>query len=153
MIKKRLCIYTAIIIGFCSSVTQAEDKNRNSPQAGTRTYAQNYKDMALATCITTAYKHDADVAKDAGSSVSALRDWGSCDLEQGPYAIRGLVDDYLTRDYHNPIVESEVKGVRFDLLKCLDMYHSEALEAQVKRWVSPRDRTYRQDASLPLKAK
>lgn len=153
MIKKVLGVYSAMLIGICSSVTQAEDQNRNSPQAGTRTYAQNYKDTALATCITTAYKYEADVAKDAGSSVSALRDWGSYDLEQGPLAIRRLVDDYLTRDYHNPIVESEVRGVRFDLLKCLDMYHSEELEAQVRSWVFPQERTYRQDSSLPLNAK
>jgi hypothetical protein len=146
--NKRLRIHTAIIISIWSSVTQAEDQNRNSPQAGARTYAQNYKDTALATCITTAYKDDVDVAKDAGSSVSALRDWGSYDLEQGPSAIRALVNDYLDRDYHNPIVESEVQGVRFDLLKCLDMYHSEALEAQVKHWVFSRDRTYRQDAQV-----
>lgn len=151
MIIKRLRIYTAILVGFCSSVALAEDQNRNSPNAGIRAYAQNYKDMALATCITTAYKHDADVVKDAGSSVSALRDWSSYDLEQAPFAIRELVDDYLTRDYHNPIVESEVKGVRFDLLKCLDLYHSAELAAQVERLVSDPDHTYRQDSASPAK--
>lgn len=153
MIKKVLGVYSAMLIGICLSVTHAGDQNRNSPQAGARTYAQNYKDIALATCITTAYKYDADVGKDAGSSVSALRDWGSYDLEQGPLAIRRLVDDYLARDYHNPMVESEIKGVRFDLLKCLDLYHSTDLEVQVKQMVFDPERTYRQDASSPLNSK
>jgi len=45
------------------------------------------------------------------------------------------VDAYLARDYRNPLVESEVQGVRFDVLKCLDLYHSKALEALVERVV------------------
>jgi hypothetical protein len=134
-----------LMIGACTSVSSASDEIRNSPQAGARTYAQNYRDMVLATCIATAYKGDADVAKDAGSSVSALRDWTYYDFDEASHAIHDLVKDYLARDYHNPVVESEVKGVRFDLLKCLDLYHGDELEGQVKRWVSPADHTYRQD--------
>ena len=45
------------------------------------------------------------------------------------------MDAYLARDYRNPLVESEVQGVRFDVLKCLDLYHSKALEALVERVV------------------
>jgi len=105
------------------------------PQAPARTHAQNYKDMVLATCIAQAYRHDAGAAVDAGSSASALRDWIYYDLDDSPAAVKALVDAYLARDYRNPLVESEVQGVRFDVLKCLDLYHSKALEALVERVV------------------
>jgi len=105
------------------------------PQALARTHAQNYKDMVLATCIAQAYRNDAGAAVDAGSSASALRDWTYFDLDDSPAAVKALVDAYLARDYRNPLVESEVQGVRFDVLKCLDLYHSKALEALVERVV------------------
>ncbi|KTB82643.1 hypothetical protein AO070_10570 [Pseudomonas syringae pv. syringae PD2766] len=128
-----------------ASAGWAKDDAANSPQAGGRTYAQNYKDMVLADCIATAYKNDPKAAQDAGSSASALMDWTYFDLEQAPQAGKPLIDQFLARDYHNPIVESEVKGVRFDLLKCLDLYHSKELESQVKELVIKPDHTYRQD--------
>jgi hypothetical protein len=128
-----------------ASVCHSEVRISDSPQAGTRTYAQNYKDMVLAICIGNAYKRDNDAAVDLGSSVSALRDWALYDLEKAPDEIAALVNSYLARDYHNPLVESEIKGVRFDFLKCLDMYHSEELDLQVKKLVINPERTYRQD--------
>jgi len=83
---------------------------------------------------------------DAGSSVSALRDWTEYDLEKAPDEIKRLVDEYLARDYQNPLVEAEIKGVRFKLLKCLDLYHSDELDSQVERLVIDPMRTYRQDS-------
>lgn len=37
--------------------------------------------------------------------------------------------------YYNPLVEAEIKGVKFDFLKCLDLYHSKDLDSLVKRVV------------------
>lgn len=122
-----------------------------SPQAGARSYAQNYKDMVLASCIAQAYTNDKNAGTDAGSSVSALRDWTYYDLEKSPDVVKALVDAYLARDYHNPLVEAEIKGVRFDLLKCLDLYHSKALDRLVKRVVINPGRSYRQDNPAPAK--
>ncbi|QGZ64537.1 hypothetical protein FAZ98_19250 [Paraburkholderia acidisoli] len=92
--------------------------------------------MVLATCIATAYKNDSNSAKDAGSSASALRDWTEYDLNAAPDAINALVNHYLSLDYHNPLADAEIAGVRFDLLKCLDLYHSQALSALAGRLVS-----------------
>ena len=61
------------------------------------------------------------------------------------------MNEYLARDYHNPLADSEVKGVRFDLLKCLDLYHSAALDDQVERLVIDPSHSYRQDNSMPAK--
>ena len=130
--------------GFCSPVSAA-DKPRDSPEAAGRTYAQNYKDMVLALCISYAYEQDRTASVDAGSSFSALREWTDYDMEHSPDDIRALVDKYLRRDYHNPLAEAEVKGIKFDLLKCLDLYHSRELAAQVKRFVPKPNRTFRQD--------
>ena len=137
-------------LSLLASTCHANDERIASPQAGTRTYAQNYKDMVLAECIATAYRDDQTVALDVGSSASALQDWTHYDWEKNPNdRVRALVDTFLARDYFNPLVESEIKGVRFDFLKCLDLYHSKDLDALVKRVVINPTRTYRQDHPLP----
>lgn len=117
----------------------------SSPQGIERSYGQNYKDMVFATCVANAYQDEKGASKDAGSSVSALRDWTYYDLEKSPDAVKALVNGYLARDYKNPLVEAEVKGVRFDFLKCLDLYHSEELDALAKEVVINPDHTYKQD--------
>src|SRR5690606_15887516 len=96
---------------------------------------QNYKDMVLATCIANAYKTEEKAAVDAGSSVSALRDWTYYDMEKSPDAIAVLVNSYLARNYRNPLVDAEIQGVEFNLLKCLDLYHSKELAAQIEQMV------------------
>lgn len=116
----------------------------SGPEAARRSYASNYKDLVLATCIATAYQQDA--AADAGSSVSALRDFTYYDMEKSPDAISALVEKYLKRDYRNPLASAESKeDIKFSLLKCMDMYHSKELNDQVKRFVDKPNRTYRQD--------
>ncbi|MBP2171472.1 hypothetical protein J2125_004664 [Erwinia toletana] len=143
MIKKLNSLL--LIMMIIPYISHAQDYPQSSPQAATRSYAQNYKDMVLATCIATAWRNDKDVATDAGSSVSALRDWTYYDLAKSPDRVKALVEEYLRRDYHNPLTESEVKGVRFDLLKCLDLYHSNQLEEQVRQLVINPQHSYRQD--------
>lgn len=138
-----LCM-AVVASGLLSFTAQTSSIEATSPEAIARTHAQNYKDMVLAACMTKAYRGDAGVATDAGSSVSALRDWTYFDMDESPDAVRSLVDSYLARDYTNPVVESEIKGVRFDFLKCMDLYHSKALEDLVKRLVIHPKQTYRQ---------
>ena len=119
------------------------------PQAGARTHAQNYKDMVLATCMAQAYRDDTGAAADAGSSVSALRDWTYYDLDRSPDAVAALVARYLARDYRNPLVEAEIPGVRFDLLKCLDLYHSRELDELAGKLVIEPHRTFRATPATP----
>ncbi|MGK8935766.1 type VI secretion system amidase immunity protein Tai4 [Pluralibacter gergoviae] len=140
-----LSIVLVAIWSLYSGLAFSAELPQNSPQAGNRTYAQNYKDMVLATCIANAYSKEKDAATDAGSSVSALRDWTYYDLEKSPDAVKALIDKYLARDYYNPLVESEVKGVKFDLLKCFDLYHSHELNVLTKRMVINPNRTWRQE--------
>jgi len=134
----------ALLAGALLTLTvHAAKQAIHSPQASARTHAQNYKDMVLASCIEQAYRHDAGAATDAGSSVSALREWTYFDLDRSPDAIKALVDSYLARDYSHPLVEAEIKGVRFDFLKCMDLYHSKELDDLAKRLVIHPKRSYR----------
>ncbi|MGS0891144.1 type VI secretion system amidase immunity protein Tai4 [Burkholderia stagnalis] len=126
-----------------SAVVVAKDAEHGSSEAGSRTYLQNFKDMVLAECLATAYRQAPDASKDIGSSVSALRDWTYYDLERAPDVIHALVTEYLARDYRNPVVESEVKDVKFDFLKCADLYHSKELDTAATRLVSRPSHTYR----------
>lgn len=130
-----------VVLGSIAAPAYSRDLPSASPQAAARTDGQNYKDMVLATCLATAYKNDKDAPADAGSSVSALRDWTYYDLEKSPGAVKALVERYLAQDYRNPLVESEVKNVRFDFLKCLDLYHGKELESLVKQVVANPNRT------------
>jgi hypothetical protein len=134
----------ALLIGSASTADATTDRGA-SPQAVDRTHLQNYKDMALAMCVANAYRDEPETARDVGSSTAALRDWANYDWEKRPDALGTLVDQYLARDYANPLVEPAVKGVRFDFLKCLDLYHSPALDALARRVVMRPTRTYRQD--------
>lgn len=143
--KSRLLIVTILVTSQLALLCQAKDVSVSTPQAGARTYEQNFKDMVLAACVANAYKNDKNAAIDAGSSVSVLRDWTNYDLENSPDAINSLIESYLMRDYSNPLVESEIKGVKFDFLKCLDLYHGTELKNQAKKFVIHPNRTYRQD--------
>ncbi|MDR6501816.1 hypothetical protein J2785_004996 [Burkholderia ambifaria] len=125
------------------SVVSAKDAAQASPAASSRTYLQNFKDMVLAECLATAYKQEPGTSKDLGSSTSALRDWTYYDMERAPDVIHALVAKYLALDYRNPVVESEVGDVKFDFLKCVDMYHGKELDAAAKKLVLCPNSTYR----------
>jgi hypothetical protein len=133
-----------LAIMLTASAAFATDRP-SSPQSMGQSYGQNYKDMVLATCGASAYQDDKNAASDAGSSVSALRDWTNYDLEKSPDEVKALVNNYLKRNYTNPLADAEVKGVRFDFLKCLDLYHSKELDALAKKVVISPGHTYKQD--------
>lgn len=148
---KFLISYSLLTTLLTTTLAQANEKTINSPQAENRNYLQNYKDMVLAECVATAYKNDPSAAKDAGSSVSALRDWSYYDFEQSIDASNQLIARYLARDYRNPLTEAEIKNVQFDFLKCLDLYHSDELDSLAKKVVINPNRSYRQDQAKAVK--
>lgn len=98
---------------------------------------QNFKDMVLAICIAEAYRHEAQPAKDAGRSAEMLRQSAHDAKPATKREIFLLIDEYLQRDYFDPITAWQVHGLRFNLMKCLDLYHSEALEHVTQAQVDP----------------
>lgn len=106
----------------------------DTPTAIARTNAENYKDMLLARCIATAYKADKTASKDASTTASIYIEWTYFDLEKADTAPTMLIEKFLRRNYHNPF--EGYADSRFDLLKCLDLYHSPELTAQVRKFVA-----------------
>jgi hypothetical protein len=98
-----------------------------------RNNATNYKDRALAACISEAYK-GSPAGQDASKTFGVSLEWTYYDLEKGNPAVDKLVNKYLRRDYSLPF--EGCAGAKFDLLKCLDMYHSKELDEQVRKYVS-----------------
>ena len=109
---------------------------RDYPDAPKRTFIQNYKDMVFASCLTKAYKDNKDIVKDVGSSEGALQQWVSYDINESVNEEFKIINSYLSRNYFNPIVEAQVKGVKFDFLKCLDFYHSKELDKLARKVIS-----------------
>ena len=114
--------------------------NDGLPEAAHRTYAVNYRDMMLAGCIAMAYR-DAPQADDARRSASAFKEWTRYDMESATGVNVQIIDRYLARQYH----AKDAPDVRLDLMKCLDMYHSEELEQQVQQYVDRPSATYADD--------
>lgn len=72
------------------------------------------------------------VSKDIGSSISVLCDWIYYDMECVLDVIYVLVVKYLVCDYWSLVVELEVVDVKFDFLKCVDLYYGKELDVVVK---------------------
>lgn len=134
-VRSILCAVVMSLSPVLPAIAQDVAPSGESPKAPARSHLQNYKDMVLATCVAMAYRQNPQAAGDAGSSVSALRDWTEYDLDRAPDEIKQLVDRYLAKDYRNPLAEAESPGQRFDFLKCLDLYHSTELDTQAKKLV------------------
>ena len=114
-----------------------------SPQAHLRPSGQNYKDMMLAKCVSSAYEKEPGAANDAGASAAVMLEWIDLDLDASIDPSNQLLKSWLQRDYQHPLAH-QYKNIRFDLLKCIDMYHSKELADQVKRYVSKPARHFRQ---------
>lgn len=112
------------------------------PLANTRSSGQNYKDMMLLKCLSRAYPNDSVAANDTGASAAAMLNWMDVELDASMDASEQLLNSTLAQDYRHPL-EKDYKNIRFDALKCLDMYHSKALTNQVKRFVSQPGKPYR----------
>ncbi|AKJ31959.1 T6SS amidase immunity protein Tai4 family protein [Caldimonas brevitalea] len=109
---------TFTVLLLFSSLTAGAADCINAPR---RTNGQNYKDRALASCISAAYKGSAG-GEDADISKSAFIEWTYYEEDKGDAATDQLVEKYLRRDYTNPV--DGYAGAKFDLLKCLDIRRS-----------------------------
>lgn len=127
--------------GCATAMPAAAAVDRGLPEAAHRTYAVNYRDMMLAGCIGQAYKDAPQVANDANYSANGFNEWTSFDAESATGVNGQIIDRYLARTYH----AKEAPDIRLDLMKCLDMYHSAELDAQVKQYVDRPDATYAVD--------
>ncbi|MGO4279156.1 Type VI secretion system (T6SS), amidase immunity protein [Cupriavidus sp. OV038] len=137
-----------LMLASCAAwalTANAKAPDTHASDAQGRTYGQNYKDMVLARCIARAYEGDAAASADAGQTADELSASLYYDMASSIDAIPPLVDQFLARDYRNPRLKAHSMGQQFRLLKCLDLYHSRALQDQVKRHVPRPNQTHRQE--------
>jgi hypothetical protein len=125
-----MIVHAFVALVLCSALTAIAGESTIT--AISRTNAQNYKDRALASCISAAYK-GSPAGEDADITKSAFLEWTDYDDDKGNPATDQLVEKYLRRDYSNPV--EGYAGAKFNLLKCLDMYHSPELDEQVRKYV------------------
>ncbi|HEY1043773.1 MAG TPA: type VI secretion system amidase immunity protein Tai4 [Telluria sp.] len=131
----------SVLILALAVPTHAESSKPESPSAAGRRDASNFKDMVLSICISRSYQDNVEVSGDAASTARALIEWTRYDAEKAPDEIEHLVAAYLQRDYSNPIADDAKRTSRFNLLKCLDLYHSAELERLTRRVVpTPQNR-------------
>jgi len=119
------------------------------PDAASRTYAQNYKDAAMALCIAKAYASEPAAGKDASASAGGFDNWSEYDAEKGAGKMGELADRYLAGEYHS----HQGSDVKLNLMKCIDMYHSAELAKQVKDFVPHPERSWAQDHASAKRGK
>lgn len=96
------------------------------PQTANYSQRELLKNWALSACLATVAKSEAD-RSDATATASAYLEFGNQPIEAYE-ALAELVKRYAARPYAGS-VPSE-----FDAMKCIDLYHSGALEGLVEKW-------------------
>lgn len=124
--------------------------------ASTRSYKQSFKDEVLSFCISSAYQHIEEVKEDALYTAAAFHSWSRYEYDEVMDKISPLVSEYLAKPYRHEQEtdeETEVLEVapqsqpKLSLLKCLDLYHSSALEKLAQEFVIDPERSYAEDHS------
>ncbi len=80
-----------------------------------------FKNWVLSRCIAKAYSADA-TKRDAEISASAYLEYGFSSIEMYEKG-EMLVDEYLARNYSGSI------DGKYNTMKCIDLFHSQALDA------------------------
>ncbi len=88
--------------------------------AGTYSQKDLLKNWALARCLGQVYGNES-VQKDAYATASAYLEFGKQPLSSYE-KITALVDDYVHRQIGGSI------PAQFNTMKCIDLYHSDALD-------------------------
>lgn len=124
--------------------------------APARSYKQSFKDEVLSFCISSAYHRVAEVKEDALYTAAALHSWSRYEYDEVMDKISPLVSEYLAKPYrHEEEIDEEVEALevtpqpqpKLSLLKCLDLYHSPALEKLAIDYVIDPERSYAEDHS------
>lgn len=131
----------------------SQEPLKTGPKAGSRTYAQNFKDMVLAECLVKAFPKNPIYTRDIASSYHALIEWTYFDLEKAPIETTKLVEKFLALDYSNLFADTESPGIEWNFFKCLDLYHSNDLEEMTKKFVIHPNKTFREENTLLDEAK
>jgi len=114
-VKVILSILLLLLTGCASA--QADKPNYSGKE-----YFKNY---ALSTCIADGYQSQ-EIASDAAAAARGYLEFGDLSLEAHTEATL-LGREYLKKEYKSK------SGAALVLMKCIDFYHSDELEALYKK--------------------
>jgi hypothetical protein len=137
---EHIALLFALLLGTVFSVAAQEANSVDGQKEGTRyrTYGQKYKDMVFSYCVAIAYKEDRNIYRDAYATAKLIYKFP---LYEKKYRVAMkeagvLIDQFLARTYTAPIFTHETGiDVPFSLAKCIDLYHSKALDANMRKFV------------------
>lgn len=116
-------IFSFIIMLFTLGCAHA-DRVNYAPEH----YLKNY---ALSACLAEGYQSE-EVKKDAGAIAGGYLEFGSYSLSAHT-AVRNLAKQYLAKNYPSK------SGQPMVLAKCIDLFHSKALEDIVIEYKDKQD--------------
>jgi len=133
-----LCVLLPSVACSTDAMKAAPAQETVKEGARFRTNGQNFKDRQLAFCVGYAYRGQGNAGKDAMGVGDHLFPWTLYSQEPNvadPEA-SALMEKYLAREYNDPAFSRET-GIKvpFDFAKCLDFYHSKALDDIVRKHV------------------
>lgn len=109
----------ALATHACATTTSARDYDD----------ATQLKNVALAQCIARGYDVPAE-RDDALAAVGAYVEFGQVNDTDAYIAVTELADKWLRKPYQSK------SGQPLTLMKCIDLFHSDALNALVRRYAS-----------------
>lgn len=121
--KHAAIVLAALAVPACATDTSSEAM----PQTARYSQRELLKNWALSACLATIAKSPAD-RDDANATASAYLEFGNQPIE-AYQALGKLVERYAGRTYSGSIASE------FNTMKCIDLYHSDALESLVETWV------------------
>ncbi len=96
------------------------------PAGKTFTPIQYFKNYAFSTCVADGYQSE-EVTKDAAAAARGYLELGELPLEAHTQATL-LGRKFLSADYKS------MSGAKLTLMKCIDFYHSKALDQLAHRY-------------------
>ncbi len=121
--KHAAIVLAALAVPACATDTSSEAM----PQTARYSQRELLKNWALSACLATIAKSPAD-RDDANATASAYLEFGDQPIE-AYQALGKLVERYAGRTYSGSIASE------FNTMKCIDLYHSDALGSLVETWV------------------
>ena len=121
--KHAAILLAALALPACATDTSSEAM----PQTANYSQRELLMNWALSACLATIAKSPAD-RDDANATASAYLEFGNQPIEAYE-ALGKLTKRYAERTYSGSIASE------FNTMKCIDLYHSEALEGLVETWV------------------
>ncbi len=113
------------------TVAIAATLNANAATKIDHSSAEYLKNYALSVCIAEGYSAK-EVKNDAAAAARGYMEFGDYSLEAHT-AVRALAKEFLAKHYDS------VSGEPMTMAKCIDLVHSQALQAIIKKYQGKND--------------